>query len=1048
MHYLLLIGLSVLALTVLTVIGLIFRDLRRNNWQWLSVFRSYVPNLVRGLWIAFGIVLPLAAITTERITEICARIFFDPLPTDWHLVLFALIPFSNLVIELSSIRRIRERAPWLYGPLLKWINGMAIGISGFYAAWFCPLALICSTLFVIGLGWMVTFLPWAVLSELVIHPANFVQNFASRFFWEPFGMLFMLAGLLLIPLAPFMSCLACLRNRKRLVSLQQPSQTSNLVLGDQSPVSSVHPGFIVLGLCIFSSSLYLLYTLWIPFAFSRSAALTSISTTTPFRDIFLTWLPPIFFFALLLLPTPISPLCWFPKKDSIATGPRVASKPFERLFLPVAFGLFALLAIEIPSTATRVAMSMAVDPNQSAQGLLLLRAFGNDDSMLRMCYERAQATDIMGTFLTCNKPVSSDKAREIYYRATGRPFNTRFVPNSFRGKGRDALFWTDFDTDDVFDWDAELAGETVGGVARGISLASSDIKGDIDGASHVANLDWEMQFENKSKFLREARAQILLPPHAVVSNVWLWINGTPHPAAFNSRGLTRAAYTAVVRKRRDPLLVTTYGPDRVLAQCFPVPPGGTMHIKLSITTPLVIRDDGKAYLPMPTFLERNFQVGSHSVELTSNENIASPSASLKVEAIQDKPHALKGNILNQDLCLGKGTVVVEGKTKDNSSWSDDIAGGGIIISSKVRNVQAKRPDEIVVVVDGSAAMASNASRLAQALKSIPQSIPITLIRAGDKVEVLAENIPSSSDPKWSSALDNLKSQTFVGGQDDVPALVKAFDFTQNKECVAILWVHGPQPVKIETSETLVNLLKRSRSDATIYELQMENGPNRTAEALDGIENVHRLPIIISDEAALKDLFSSWTTGGSGEYEMTFDKVNAKQAHSALALVASRSSVDISPLWANQEVAKLRSLVARDKNKDAVEIAKQYRVVTPVSGAVVLETDKDYQRFGLVAPTQNAPTHQGVMSALSSFGKGSTLNAMTAEKSVDAERPQFEQKAPSVSSNPHGSSGQDMIIPDGSPDVSAVPEPNNWLFLVSIAGILWLFRRKLALALSK
>jgi hypothetical protein len=700
-------------------------------------------------------------------------------------------------------------------------------------------------------------------------------------------------------------------------------------------------------------------------------------------------------------------------------------------------------------------MSMALDPNKGAQGLLLLRAFGNDDSMLRMCYERSHATDIIGTILTWNKPVPADKAREMYYRATGRPFNTRFVPASFRGKINDFIGrqW-ETGADDVFDWDAELAGETVGGVVRGVSLAKSNIKGNIDAKSHTATLDWEMQFENKSQFLREARAQILLPPHAVVSGVWLWINGTPHPAAFNSRGLTRAAYRAVVKRRRDPLLVTTYGPDRVLAQCFPVPPNGAMHIKLSITAPLTLLDDGKAYLPMPIFLERNFQVASHECELDANDNVSNPAGILLTgDKIKDA-HELKGSMSNQDLCLGKGTIALERKGLPNLSWSEDSENNSKVIVAHSNRRETKKPEKLIVVVDGSAAMAENATKLAQCLKTIPEGIRFSLIRAGDKVEEIATDVTSSSDPKWASALETLQSQTFVGGQDDVAALVKAFDLLQNHEQAAILWLHGPQPVKIEKTEALADLLRQNQSNLTLYELQMENGPNRTAEALDGIANVSRIPIIISTEAALKEFFSQLAGGGSGEYEMSFEKTNASKV-SALSKT-EKSTIDLSPLWANQEIAKLRDMGATDKSKYAVEIAKQYRVVTPVSGAVVLESDKDYRRFGLTVQQAKSTVSNGATSTgrgrLSGLLGLTNTTALAPMQANDSQKAEFEQRAPSVQhsaqSDSTSESNSELTASDDSTDVSAVPEPDSWIFLLSIGIFLYAFRKKLFPAIAK
>ena len=105
-----------------------------------------------------------------------------------------------------------------------------------------------------------------------------------------------------------------------------------------------------------------------------------------------------------------------------------------------------------------------------------------------------------------------------------------------------------------------------------------------------------------------------------MSRLTLWIDGEEREAAFAARRKTREAYQQVVRRQRDPVLVTTSGPDRVLMQCFPVPPGGEMKMRLGITSPMLLNGREKATLPLPCFLERNFSIPEnvrHSVWVES-----------------------------------------------------------------------------------------------------------------------------------------------------------------------------------------------------------------------------------------------------------------------------------------------------------------------------------------------------------------------------------------------------------------------------------------------
>jgi hypothetical protein len=141
-------------------------------------------------------------------------------------------------------------------------------------------------------------------------------------------------------------------------------------------------------------------------------------------------------------------------------------------------------------------------------------------------------------------------------------------------------------------------------MADGLRLSSSRIQGRAMPAAGHQYLEWTMEFANASRAQQEAVAVIELPEGGVVSRVTLWIDGEEREAAFGGRSQTRAAYDSVVSTRRDPLLVQTAGPGRVRAQCFPVPPGGAMKIRLGVAAPM--RGDRPQ---LPRIVERNFEIG-------------------------------------------------------------------------------------------------------------------------------------------------------------------------------------------------------------------------------------------------------------------------------------------------------------------------------------------------------------------------------------------------------------------------------------------------------
>ena len=159
-----------------------------------------------------------------------------------------------------------------------------------------------------------------------------------------------------------------------------------------------------------------------------------------------------------------------------------------------------------------------------------------------------------------------------------------------------------------FQFDTDHGGTQVGGRLKGLDIVSSRIDGSISGDDAVAYLEWTVEFRNSGLIDREARLQLALPPGGVVSRATLWVNGEEREAAYGGRGEVRAAYQRVaVQQRRDPLLVTTKGADRVLAQAFPVPRnGGTIKFKLGITRRSKSTAPRKARLVLPAIVDRNF----------------------------------------------------------------------------------------------------------------------------------------------------------------------------------------------------------------------------------------------------------------------------------------------------------------------------------------------------------------------------------------------------------------------------------------------------------
>jgi hypothetical protein len=71
----------------------------------------------------------------------------------------------------------------------------------------------------------------------------------------------------------------------------------------------------------------------------------------------------------------------------------------------------------------------------------------------------------------------------------------------------------------------------------------------------------------------------------------------------------------------------------------------------------------------------------------------------------------------------------------------------------------------------------------------------------------------------------------------------------------------------------------------------------------------------------------------------------------VAGVLPRASDHIARIWANERVLELMRADPMANRAAAVALATSYRLVTPVSGAVVLESRQQYEESGLTPASQ-------------------------------------------------------------------------------------------------
>ncbi|MCC7375317.1 MAG: hypothetical protein IT581_11745 [Verrucomicrobiales bacterium] len=598
----------------------------------------------------------------------------------------------------------------------------------------------------------------------------------------------------------------------------------------------------------------------------------------------------------------------------------------------------AMIALALPQALTRhYARVAAEDSGRSADALRWLRQHGNRDQLLGDCYGRRPG---VWPRLMAGNP-DPETARRVFFQVTGQPFNAVPAPKSI-GSRRMTGFASNFEWNGA-DWDAGIGGETVAGLVRGLSLASSRLDAVCDPEAAWSYTEWTLEFRNDhSDWQREARAQIQLPPGGVVSRLTLWVQGEEREAAFASRGDTRDAYHKVaVVQRRDPVLVTTSGPDRVLLQCFPVEPrGGTMKVRVGITAPMVLTATTRAVLTWPIFAERNFGVDRDLRHTTWVESATRPVEmrdGWKEATGHEGRVALRGEF--HDAPFSDGTPSLHFTRHDDITdcWSFSRAESeGAWVHAHFQSTQPEAPSRLALVLDGSVSMRDHFPAIATAVGRLSTSIPIAVFLAKDGVQRLVTN----SDP--ATVARAIADCVGEGGQDDVPALNAAWEWASGVPRGRVLWIHGPHPMTLTSTESLRQRLDwgRPESDPILWDFPIRPGPNRVAEALDGkpaLKSVARIGSLADD---LARLLATW-----GEPALTASYRLASASSSTMARDPRwhQTAGHLARLWASSEVQRL----GRERQKtEATTLAARHQLVTSASGAVVLENRTQFTQAGL------------------------------------------------------------------------------------------------------
>ncbi|MDR1580950.1 MAG: hypothetical protein LBS35_11385, partial [Synergistaceae bacterium] len=518
------------------------------------------------------------------------------------------------------------------------------------------------------------------------------------------------------------------------------------------------------------------------------------------------------------------------------------------------------------------------------------------------------------------------RCRALYYRLSGRDYREAGTPRRWGTPNWAGRFHRERERT------SELGGTRVGMFDPGLSAKSAAI--DISAArSGLAYAEYTLEFANSETRQKEARAQIVMPPGSVASRLSLWIDGTEREAAFGRVKTVRQAYEKVVSKARDPALLTADGPDRVLLQCFPVMPKETMKVKVGFTIPL-IQDGEYQKLRLPYFAERNFAVNDDTravIWAESRASIVSAADGFTNETVyrEEKYFASRGEWPLSNLASAEFTV--------ESPPPGEVFSGtlmGTAAESAVRETEPLDGRLVAIVLDTSLQLAPlfaprNGFDWEKALASLPGGARVAVF-AGDTELPPADGITAARE--WPGRLRSIK---FMGADEQVPNIERAWDLCESEKNAVVLWIHGRLPAEIFDMSGMEQRVRRrppKRGEPPrIMSLQLIPGANRLEERMPDME---RLPDMFELDTAdrLSKALSMAMYPKFADREIDFTLAISRDRP------VSGDGDHIVRLAVARDIAeKIRTGAGEKELERASEDAVNFRLVTELSGAVVLET---------------------------------------------------------------------------------------------------------------
>lgn len=476
---------------------------------------------------------------------------------------------------------------------------------------------------------------------------------------------------------------------------------------------------------------------------------------------------------------------------------------------------------------------------------------------------------------------------------------------------------------------------------RDLATKSIETVAEMDPAARISYTEKTLEIRNSnhgSFSQQEAFYTFYLSEGAAVTSLSLWINGVEEPSRLAGKSRADSAYKTIVgRERRDPALVHWQEGNTVTVRVFPCSPTENRRFKIGVTAPLRVENDELVYEnfsfqgPPATFADENF-----SLKIPTQTVVNSKPNYLS----KDKNGSFSGSSNYRQ------TWEIRFKKPDFQSNAFSFHEKNYRATAFQNQKTSFQPEPIFL--DLNAAWDEN--EVLEILKSAKNAPVFAVGESGDFEKITAETAADflkKSEPQRFTVfpfhlLENPEKSLVISKNAGATPMLSDLKNSPFGEAMAKK-LPGAAPVRVYFLGKNVSQYFRSLAEFRV--LQLHRGD--LAEISDLLKNGQFYENPETENTVVVPGANLKITENAGEISKNSGETTISESPKSSG--QNPMSQHLMRLFAYNNVLRqigANHLTKKYEPENLVREAEEAFVVTPVSSLVVLETEADYERFGI------------------------------------------------------------------------------------------------------